>query len=172
MAKRLRKTKTILALLILILLIHSILQITVYGTGISDFFEKGISGFSVGNFSLGDDLKQKYTSISLTSKIILLIELILILAVIAFILIKSKASLKKEVQNIDINLNRDRKNKTDLDILYGLLKKKKHLRLSSITKVFDVDKNTALNWCKTLESADLVTIDYPRFGEPDIEFKK
>ena len=55
--------------------------------------------------------------------------------------------------------------KTDLDTLYNILKDKKQLRTSSIAKLFKVNKETALNWCKILESGNLAVLDYSS-GDP------
>lgn len=60
------------------------------------------------------------------------------------------------------------KSETDLDILYNLLKNKKRLHINTISKLFGVTKEKALEWGKILENHDLVRIDYPVFNESEI----
>lgn len=58
---------------------------------------------------------------------------------------------------------------TDLDVLYTILKTRKHLKLKVIAKVFDIDSEKAMKWAKILESGNLVSIEYPGFfGNPEI----
>ena len=155
--------------LFLVTIIHSILQLTIFGTGISNFNEAGISGFSIGKLTVGEEFKNN-NSISLLSKIIIALEWALLLSAIIFVLIKNKMEIKKEIENTKLpekKISRFHKT-TELDTLYTLIKEKKHLRLSTIAKIFKVRKETALNWARTLESGNLVKISYPKFGEPEI----
>jgi len=58
---------------------------------------------------------------------------------------------------------------TDIDALYSLLREKKHLKISTISKIFSVDKDKALEWCKILENSNLAILNYPAFSEPEVE---
>ncbi len=61
--------------------------------------------------------------------------------------------------------------KTDLDVLYEILKEKKELALPEIAHAFKVENSIAMDWAKTLEDGDLVTIEYSRMGEASIKLK-
>jgi len=53
-----------------------------------------------------------------------------------------------------------------------IIKDKKVLKISTISKAFDIDKEKAMEWIKILESGDLCIIEYPTFGEPFIKIKE
>ncbi len=164
-----RLFKISLSLLLLILIIHNVFHFSFFGTGISGFYEKGISGFSIGKLSIGEEIKTKYRSVSPLSITILLAEWSLLILAVFFAFLRNRVELKKEIAAIKSPGDYKKTNKsTDLDALYNLLKEKKHLRLSSIAEKFKIEKELALEWAKTLESASLVYIDYPRFGDPEI----
>lgn len=173
MKKKKRFLGILIAIFVVILIVHQTFHLSFFGTGISNFYEKGVSGFAIGKFSIGEELKAKYKSVSPTSKIILIIEWAILFTLVITAVIRNRIEIKKEIASIP-NPNKYRKfqKSTDLDNLYNLLKEKKHLRLSTISKVFKVDKDLALNWAKTLESAELATISYPKFGEPEISLEE
>ncbi|MCH7568387.1 MAG: hypothetical protein IIA87_03115 [Nanoarchaeota archaeon] len=163
----------LLTLIILIALVHTTLHIMIYGTGISGLGESGISGLAIGKFALFEGLKENYSNMSPISKIFIAGEWIFVIVIIVITLIKGKIELKKDIQSIKINLNEKSqyaksKSKTDLDVLYDILKEKKMLRMSAISKLFGVNKNTVMDWCKILEEGDLATVKYPTVGEPEI----
>lgn len=169
MKNKKRLFKVLLSFLIIILLMHNIFHFSFFGTGINGFYEKGISGFSIGKVSIGEEIKTKYRSVSPLSIIILLAEWSLLILAVFFAFLKKRVEIKKELASIKSpGLYKKSNKSTDLDALYNLIQEKKHVRLSSIAGKFKVDKELALEWVKTLESADLVYIDYPRFGEPEI----
>ena len=158
----------IITFLILTGTIHGFLQFAVYGTGVAGFYESGISGFSIGEFS-GDKIKKEHPSFSSASQIILLLEWFSLLAVIIISLVRGKTEAKKELETIKLKEKYNKgEHKTDLDILYDILKERKHLNLNTISKIFKVDKEVAKNWCETLESGNLATLRYPRIGDPEL----
>jgi len=127
------------------------------------------------------DLKNNYTNLSTTTKVILIVEWIIIFIIIIVILIKVKLNVSKEKKEDKNPKNRDLVNMvnivkkykksssdTELDILYNILKEKKVLGLKTIIQMFRIDKVTALNWCKILEEGDLATLSYPAIGDPKI----
>ena len=61
---------------------------------------------------------------------------------------------------------------TDIDILYKMLKEKKNISLSEISKAFNINKELALEWCKTLETAELAEIQYSTFKEVVLTLKE
>ena len=64
------------------------------------------------------------------------------------------------------------KSETDLDILYNLLKNKKKLNTKTISKLFKISKEKALEWAKILENHELVTIEYPTFTHPEVRINE
>ena len=156
----------------LIAISHTIFQLSVFGTGISGFFETGISGLSIDDSS-GSDSKQNNAQISTKSLIILFSEWLFLIAIITFTLIKGKIESKNELSLSNIKEKYEKgENRTDLDILYDILKEKKHLSLNSISKIFKVSKEVAKSWSETLEAGDLATLFYPRIGDPELVLKK
>ena len=162
-----------ISLLFIIALSHTFFQFAVIGTGINNFYEQGISGFAIGKLQIGEEFKSKadpYSSLSLT---LIAIEWLALLSFILLAMIKNRLSLKREILAIHINKHSDKSTtKTDLDYLYDTLKEKKHLKITTISKAFGIDKELAMNWCKTLEEGNLATINYPRMGEPEVELNE
>ena len=169
MDRKKRIASVALSFIIVVLIVHMVYHFFVFGTGLTGFYEKGISGFSIGKFPLGEELRANYKSASPISKIILGIEWVAAVSIIIFIFIRNKKEIKKEVSSIKSPQKYKKTEKsTELDLLYNILKEKKHLRLSTIARIFDISKKTALDWAKTLESGNLVKIEYPRMSEPEI----
>ncbi len=123
-------------------------------------FNKGITGFSIAETFSG-----LFTGISSQGKIILLVQWVFLIFVLFLSGVKDKRvkSRKKELQGINLKKSTS-KSGTDLDTLHNVLQKKKQLRVSTISKLFNINKDTAMSWAKTLESGNLATIDY-KFGE-------
>ncbi|MBX4212203.1 hypothetical protein KW787_01960 [Candidatus Pacearchaeota archaeon] len=158
--------------LALVALGHTIFSIMKYGTGITGVYERGVSGFLVGKTDLGDELTSN-SSIPLKSKIILGAEWVALILVILFILVREKTDLKEEPVNINIEEAQGQsKTKTELDVLYDILKERKHIRLSTICKLFKVKKDLVIEWAEILERAELAIIDYPKLGEPIIRINE
>ncbi len=165
----------LVALIVLVIVIHAGLHITFYGTGIAGLGEKSISGLSIGPISgdtIKETLEQRFPNLSFLSKIFLIIEWLALVGVLLTIFILKKAGHHKEDTSIDESIRMKTisrgKSKTDIDVLYELLKEKKRLRIPSITKLFDVKEETALEWAKILESNNLVSVNYPRVGDPEL----
>ena len=124
------------------------------------------SSTSFTGFSIGENISKTYASIPFSSKISLLIQWLLLLFVLIFAYIKDKGVKSRKQELSGINLQKVAGKGTDLDTLYALLQKKKQLRISTISKIFKINKDIAMDWCKTLESGNLAVIDYPGLGEP------
>lgn len=155
--------------LVLIALLHSVFHFVVYGTSIPGFYQKGLSGFSIGKMSLGEEFKKQYPAVSPISKIALIAEWSLLLLLIIFSFVRARTNTKKEQDTIKLKDKYTKgENKTDLDTLYEVLKEKKRLSLKTIAKMFNVKKEIAQSWCETLESGGLATLHYPRIGDPEI----
>ncbi len=129
---------------------------------------KGLTGLSIGK-----KFSEAYKGISPISKLFLILQwvvLILLLGGIFFRDIKARGKESEaELKGVDLNrLSKD--SGTDLDVLYKILKEKKKLKISSISKLFKVKEEVAMEWCKILESGNLGVIEYPSAREPIIRF--
>ncbi len=126
----------------------------------------GLTGLSI---STVRDAIANTSGISQISKIFFIIQWSIILIIMVYAFFQDKLSILKreEVENV-ASYRSSNKNKTDLDIFYDILKVKKSLRISTISKSFNVSENIAMGWAKILESANLVKIEYPGFGEPKV----
>lgn len=155
-------------ILFLIVLVHTYYNI--YGLSIPKISQAGISG----NAIFGDLLK-KTEDIAQKNRMIIAAEWLILIILSIYFLIKTNKTFEKErkIENIiaKININpqiKKSRSKTDLDVLYDLLKKNKLLTIKAISKYFKVSSEVAMNWCKILEEGDLAEIDYPAIGEPRI----
>lgn len=108
-----------------------------------------------------------YNSSSVNHRIFILIQFFLVIFVIVAVLIvikrfKSKSRLSKRefVKSGRVG------SRTDLDILYEMLQKYKEVSIVDVGRIFDVAPDISLGWAKVLESGNLATIEYPRFGKP------
>jgi len=171
MGVKMRFVKMLLSLLTLLAILHLAFHVAVFGSGISNFYESGISGFSIGKLDLGDEFKQSYPKASNISIFSLITEWSVLILSLVFVTIRNKLHVKREIIHLSAKKMRKKATKTtDLDKLYDILKDKKRIRLSTVQKIFGVDKNIALEWAKTLESGDLASIDYPRMREPELVY--
>jgi hypothetical protein len=167
----------IFTVVLLIAIVHSIFHFGVFGTGIQGLGKEGMSGFMVGQTDLGKEIKAATPISPVWSRIFLLVEWGFLVLVVLLFLVKRKKEVSS-VSEVEEGLLKEvlpgpKKYeefgiKTDLDKLYSIIQKQKRLRLSSVVKLFDVNKETAMNWAMTLESGNLIRIEYPRFGEPEL----
>ena len=127
-------------------------------------FEGGLTGFSV-----RDVVVDTFTGWSTTQKIVLSVQAFVFVVIVLVVLVKGfgERGIKKELNSQDAK-GSHKKYETDLDTLNNLLKKKKKIHLSSIANAFKVSKETAMDWCRALESSHLGSIEYPALGEPYI----
>jgi len=125
----------------------------------------------VGKIS-GNAIKEKligiYESSSVSNKVLILIQFVvgIIAAVMIFIIINKRLKKKKTFSRNDFVENKTKKSRTDLDMLYEILKKRKKIDIVDIESVFNVSPEVAFGWAKILENGDLGVIEYPRFGKP------
>ncbi len=131
-----------------------------------DFSNKSITGNAI-HFINSENLQ----GISRTAKIFFISQWSIIILMLITAKVKDRTTKidSKEVKEIHI---KDKKQKTDLDLLYNLLLKKTQIKVSVISKAFNIKKEIAMEWCKILESGDLAIIDYPMFGGPIIRINK
>ncbi len=64
------------------------------------------------------------------------------------------------------------KSQTYMDVFYNLLKEKKSLSIRSVSILFNIKKDKAMEWAKILEDHDLVIIEYPAFSDPEVKIKE
>jgi len=163
------------AILVVVTLLNSFLHISFYGSGISFLYPGGISQIQAlaGNFSSVNGLIYSSTT-KQVSFIAICIELLLIILLLAFVSFR-KRKVKKDfgVSTAHLHpLHTKSKTETDIDVLYRMLQGKKSIKLSTAVKIFKVDPDMIMEWCKILENADLATIAYPKVGEPEITLVK
>jgi hypothetical protein len=131
-------------------------------------YSKGLTGFSIKTSVYGT-----FASLPPGSKTVLIFQWIFSLVIISFIIFRDVKSLKTKIPEINIEIKKSpNKNSTDLDSLYEALKERKELSILSISKGFNINKDIALDWCKILEAGELVSIEYPAFGQPIIHLKE
>lgn len=157
-------------LLVLGVVMHSVYHLFVYGTGISGFIEGGVSGIVIGDADFRDELQAIAPAVfgREVSRWFLIAEWVVLISISLFFLVRAKVDSKREVASLNMKKMRVKTKgpSTDLDTLYEILKEKKHLKLSTISKAYGIKKDLALAWGKTLESGHLIKVEYPFFGEP------
>ncbi|MEM4625529.1 MAG: hypothetical protein QXJ28_02080 [Candidatus Pacearchaeota archaeon] len=109
--------------------------------------------------------------LSFNSNKILLGIIILFIVIISYILIKKRKS-KKIEDEIKVSVEKKEEGLTDIDLLYELLKRKKRMNISTIAKIFKINKELAIEWARILEEGDLAEINYPILSEPTLEIKE
>jgi len=141
--------------------------------GVLFYKTRGISG-GVTGMSIKDVIPQAYNGFSTFSKVFLIVQWAFLILILLFAFAKDKKvknrKEKEEVKDVDINKIKTKRG-TDLDALYTLLQNKKQLNISTIAKIFKVNKKVSMEWCKTLELGNLVDIYYPQRGEPRVKIK-
>ena len=125
-----------------------------------------ISGLSIKQIPQNQD---SYVSSSI-SKIFIIFEWAFLILGTVFLILKQRIDLRKEIISLYITKKyyTQEKKQTDIDILYQILQEKKHLKIASISKVFHISKETAMEWAKILENGELASMYYPQFGDAEI----
>jgi hypothetical protein len=118
-------------------------------------------------FSVKETIFSGYSSLSFTTRIFMISEWTFLFLILIYAVYWDKRMQIKKSDSIDLHIQRNvDKNKTDLDTLYETIKEKKEIPLSAISKSFNITKDIAMEWCKILESGELVSLSYPGFSEP------
>lgn len=151
---------------------HSIFHFYVFGTGIQGFFENGLSGFSIGGFSVGEEKTGTYSATISISQVAVILEWLALIVMFVLVYAKSKIEFNRETRDLAARrLNLEAHAKTDLDKVYELLKRENRISFSAIKKVFEVDDEIVEGWAEILRSGSLATVDYPRIGGPELVLK-
>src|SRR3989344_9070373 len=130
-----------------------------------------ISGLAIENSSESaeNQIIQPPARTNKTSQFIIIIEWTVLVLVILAGFAFEKMHHKKEDQNyIELHLPQKEKGKTDLDLLYDLLKEKKKIKVWAIAKLFNVSEDIVLEWARILEAGNLALLNYPKFGDAEV----
>ncbi len=113
----------------------------------------------VTGLSVGETVGEAYNNIPISARIFIGIQWALLVSLLIFAYYKDREVKKKENEIEGVDLKEMSKNsKTDLDTLYNILKEKKQLRISTLAKLFNLNEEVVMGWCRTLELNNLVTI--------------
>lgn len=158
---------------LVIAILHSMFHFYIFGTGISGFSEKGVVGFSIGQFSVGEEKTGQYNIGVSLSQLLVLLEWSAVLIFFVFVYVRNKVDFKREVFEIENEMKKIKSsNKTDIDMLYEILKVKKRMSFAVIANIFGVKEQVVKGWAKILESSNLAAIDYPRIGGTELVISK
>ena len=154
--------KTTLIIVMLLVIIFSALNIYLF-TNKSSTSYTSISGYYLKEFP-GLPFGLNISTIAFIIQWIVLL-LVIIVSYSKFIQHKKSEQLKTNFHLIRKSLS---KSSTDMDVFYNLLKEKKSLTIGTISKLFNITKEKAVEWAKILENHDLATIEYPAFSDPEV----
>ena len=103
-----------------------------------------------------------------------IIQWVILLFVVILAYMKFLKHRKEEDQKVEHFIIPSPKSKaeTNLDVLYNLLMEKKSLSIRTISRLFNIPKEKALEWSKILEDQDLVSIEYPAFSDAEVKIKQ
>ena len=107
-------------------------------------------------------------NISLIAFVIQWIVLLLIIITAYVHFLKHRKDEEYVKRDYSLLKQKKTKSKTDLDILYNLLQNKKILSTKTISELFGISKEKALEWAKILENRKLAIIEYPTFNDPEV----
>ena len=165
MKRRFVFSEMVFSVLLVIAFLHLSVHLSVFRSLVNGPGEKGISGLSVGGPDVGEELSSEEVWFSF-SRIFILVEWMFVGFIILFLHFRQKSGADEEYEKVKTFLtSKAIGTETDLDRLYEVLKIMKSIRLSTISKAFNVNKEVAMDWCKTLEMGNFASIEYPRFGE-------
>ncbi len=167
--KRATGLHVLVVFLLLVAVLHTVAHVFLYGTGVAGLASGGVSGFSVGDLNLAEDVEVQAQALSPISRLVIVAEWMALIGLVVFSMMRTRIHTTPAlpVKEIHIELSKG-PGRTDLDVLYDLLHQEKSVALSQIQKSFGVSKETVENWCKTLESGNLAEVYYPRLGEPEL----
>jgi hypothetical protein len=149
--------------------IHTFAHFSFFGTGVDGFYKSGVSGFAIGNINIDESMKDRFDFFSSYSKLLLIAEWTIVLLLCSLALLRHRTIIPLKSVEVIKEVKKDNsKINTDLDTLYAMLKKKKKIKISEIANYFGIDKEKVMDWCNILESGNLATLRYPKFGEPEL----
>jgi hypothetical protein len=152
-------------LIVAIVLLFALVNTAVF------FMNNNNSGNSVSGFVTFNVNDEKFNlNISQIAFLTQWIVAFLIIAVANIKYVKSKNAENIKKHYIQVKEKHGKSN-TDLDALYSVLKANNSLKITTISEVFKVDKEKALEWAKILENSNLAQIQYPAFADAELILK-
>jgi hypothetical protein len=146
---------------IIFLVCISALMILIYLFNLNNLFINKIIGLQI------DESVKSYGQIPNTYFIFLILIWIGLLIFIIVIFIKDKIAINMELVNIS-QYGKKEKISTNIDIMYEVLSEKGKLKVSTLSKAFNVKKEKIIEWARILETGNLAVIEYPLIGEPHV----
>jgi hypothetical protein len=156
------KKRVLVFVVVLILVALNILYFTKF-QGAEFLIGASISGNSIVDF------KERIGEVNY-SIVFFSIQWIIVMVICLFAYLKHIRKRKKEKAKILLSqqIRKNKKSQTDFDILHQLLEQDTSLSTKTISEIFKIKKDTALEWSKILEENNLVSIEYPAFGDPEV----
>ncbi len=152
--------KLVVSLLTIAVIAHTFYSF--YST--NNFTLTGISGKAI-----SEDLDEPNSKISFKHRWVLAGEWLFIISILVMSLIRAKMEIHPVEQAVFTKLKSPRGiAQTDLDLMYELTKEKKAVKINALSNYFKVDDKTIIEWARILEEANLVSLNYPAVGEPQI----
>ena len=123
-----------------------------------------ISGMAITELPLGLNM----------SVIAFILQWVVLLLVVMFAYMKFLKHRKEEDEKIGsfVIPTPKSRSETNMDVFYKFLKEKKSLSTRTISKLFTITKEKALDWARILEEHELVIIEYPAFSDPEVKIKE
>ena len=158
------------ALVLVLAVLHTLAYMVIYQISGSQIILKVISYVKISSLSINlDSIREMYNPYETTSRIVVGVEWGFIVLVM---IVKTLMNRTKKIKSVSLVVQEKIVNnsmtKTDLDVLYNILKERKHVRISDVMKTFNITEEIAMEWGKILEYGNLAEIGYPRIGEPEI----
>jgi hypothetical protein len=137
------------------------------------FYNYYSSNRGVTGLSIGERVSTTFIEMNLSTKIFLGIQWFFLIFFLVITFVKDRNTLSRKQELEGLNIEKIIKGQgTSLDNLYKVLKEKKQLRISTIAKIFDIDYEKAMQWCRTLEDGNLASIEYPGMGEKIVKINE
>ncbi|MEK6847191.1 MAG: hypothetical protein AABY16_03430 [Nanoarchaeota archaeon] len=155
-----RALKVVVSLLTLAVLAHTFYSF--YSA--NNYSLSGISGKAI-----SEDIDEASSKISFKHRLILAGEWLLIILIFMVSLIRAKMEIRGVERVMVTNIKTPRGiARTDLDLMYELVKEKKAIKIKALANYFKVDEKTIVDWARILEEANLIRLNYPAVGEPQV----
>lgn len=155
----------VIGILSVLVIGHTLAHLHFYGLN-------GISGFSFANTDKTAEIAPQKSPFINFSMIFVIGEwLVLFVMIVSGRIIKKKNSTSEIKKIIAEKKEFSSSSKTDLDVLYDILKHQKKLGISEVASAFNVTKDVATEWAKMLEDSNLAEIEYSNIGEPVVRVK-
>tara|TARA_Y100000034_G_scaffold113315_1_gene148199 strand:- start:2828 stop:3571 length:744 start_codon:yes stop_codon:yes gene_type:complete len=165
-----------LTLFVILFLLHATFHILAYGVNLLVYKFAGLSKLSLqlGSWPISLDflqIRQSLPRLGLFSLIFLGLELAILILIVISIRHKRKKAIANPAQLPYLKqkiAQKRSKEKTDIDILYEALQEKEKIKISTVSRAFEIERDLAIDWGKALESANLVTIGYSNIKDPEL----